>query len=395
MNHIDGYKDMTENNREQKGKDIASKPDQIKRIDDNWYQVRSQSLSYESWYDVVITKKGFVCDCPDNQQRKAECKHIWAVRYSLSIRNEVQQRNENVIQPISTSNCIYCNSTKIVKFGIRHNKFGDIQKFQCKDCRRYFTINIAFEKMKHDPKGITTAMQLYFSGESLRNTAKSLRLLGIDVSHKTVYQWIKKYVNLMKEYADKLQPQVGDTWRADELFLKISGNMKYMYALLDDETRYWIAQQVSANKYKDDISQMLRDGKAITGKRPTIFITDGAQNFHQAYNRELWTHFKPRPIHIKSITIRGHHNNNKMERFNGEVRDREKVMRSLKKVDSPILKGYQIYHNHIRTHMGLKGKTPSEACGIKIEGENKWLTLIQNAQIHQTKSNKENYQMKR
>jgi hypothetical protein len=24
-------------------------------------------------------------------------------------------------------------------------------------------------------------------------------------------------------------------------------------------------------------------------------------------------------------------------------------------------------------------KTPAEACGIKIEGENKWLTLIQNA----------------
>lgn len=29
--------------------------------------------------------------------------------------------------------------------------------------------------------------------------------------------------------------------------------------------------------------------------------------------------------------------------------------------------------------MGLKGKTPSEACGIKIEGQNKWIILIQNA----------------
>ncbi len=29
--------------------------------------------------------------------------------------------------------------------------------------------------------------------------------------------------------------------------------------------------------------------------------------------------------------------------------------------------------------MALEGKTPSEACGMKIEGENKWLTLIQNA----------------
>jgi hypothetical protein len=47
--------------------------------------------------------------------------------------------------------------------------------------------------------------------------------------------------------------------------------------------------------------------------------------------------------------------------------------------ETPILSGYQIFHNYIRGHEGLDGKTPSEACGIKIEGKNKWLTLIQNA----------------
>ncbi len=86
-----------------------------------------------------------------------------------------------------------------------------------------------------------------------------------------------------------------------------------------------------------------------------------------------------RAEHIRHIRIQGDHNNNKMERLNGEIRDREKVMRGLKKSDTPVLKGYQIFHNYIRPHGGLKGKTPAEACGIKIEGENKWLTLIQNA----------------
>jgi len=28
-----------------------------------------------------------------------------------------------------------------------------------------------------------------------------------------------------------------------------------------------------------------------------------------------------------------------------------------------------------------EGKTPSEACGITLEGKNKWITLIQNASI--------------
>jgi len=54
-------------------------------------------------------------------------------------------------------------------------------------------------------------------------------------------------------------------------------------------------------------------------------------------------------------------------------------MRSLKREDTPILTGYQIYHNYQRPHEALEGKTRAEACGIEVQGENKWLTLIQNA----------------
>lgn len=43
-----------------------------------------------------------------------------------------------------------------------------------------------------------------------------------------------------------------------------------------------------------------------------------------------------------------------------------------------ILNGHKI-SNHIRTHQILKRKMPAEACGIIIDGENKLLTLIQNA----------------
>jgi hypothetical protein len=68
-----------------------------------------------------------------------------------------------------------------------------------------------------------------------------------------------------------------------------------------------------------------------------------------------------------------------MERMNGEIRDREKTMRGLKKDDTAILQGYQLYHNFIRPHEALDGKTPSEVCGITIEGRNKWKTLIENA----------------
>jgi hypothetical protein len=77
----------------------------------------------------------------------------------------------------------------------------------------------------------------------------------------------------------------------------------------------------------------------------------------------------------------GDRNNNKMERMNGEIRDREKVVRGIKREDSPIIAGLQIYHNYVRPHMGLDGQTPAEVAGIQVKGKDKWLTLIQNASV--------------
>jgi transposase-like protein len=227
-------------------------------------------------------------------------------------------------------------------------------------------------------------MQLYFSGESLRNTAKSLRLIGVEVSHKTIYCWIKKYVALMEKYLSQIKPQVSDTWRADEMFLKIKGNPKYLYALLDDETRYWIAKEVAGDKFSREApeyaSQLFRQGKEVAGKKPLTLITDGLHAYELAYRREFYAHEKPVTKHVEHVTWRGEKGNEKMESFNGNtVRSREKTMRSLKREDTPILTGMQIFHNHVRPHMALHGKTPAEACGIEVKGENKWLTLIQNA----------------
>jgi len=233
--------------------------------------------------------------------------------------------------------------------------------------------------MKHNPQAITSAMQLYFSGESLRNTMRSLKLLGVEVSYRKILNWIRKYTQLMKNYTEKIIPNVSDTWRADEIYIKIKGDMKYLFAMMDDETRFWIAQEVADTKFKHDARNLLRISKELMGKKPLTFITDGLFAYNEAYKKEFYTTKYPRTQHIRHITIRGDHNNNKMERINGEIRDREKTMRGLKTKDTAILTGYQIFHNYIRPHEALDGKTPSEACGITIEGENKWKTLIQNA----------------
>ena len=357
--------------REERGQEIANLQNQIKSIDDLTYVVKSQSHNGE--YCITKVDNEWLCECPDNKYRHVKCKHIFGVEFSLKLKEQVKICR--VIEEVTVSNCVYCHSSNTKKFSVRRNKSGDIQRFSCLDCGKTFSVNIGFERMKHNSQAITSAMQLYFSGESLRNTMTSLKLLGVEVSHQTVYNWIKKYVRLMKDYAEKITPNVSDTWRVDELYVKVKGDMKYLFAMMDDETRFLIAQEVAETKEKHDARLLFFRAKRLMGKQPKTLITDGLPSYSVACE-QVFDGTK----HIRKITFNGKkHNNNKMERVNGEIRDREKTMRGLKKKRTPVLTGYQLYHNYIRPHEGLNGKTPAEACGIRVEGNNKWLTLIQNA----------------
>jgi len=363
--------------RKMRGQAIAEVETNIRRIDETEYRVKSQSGNGE--YQVVSTEAGWYCSCPDAMTRVIKCKHIFAVELSLELRRRIE--NAKRIVPLDYQSCLSCGSERIVKHGIRHNKNGDLQRFSCVQCGKRFSRNLGFEGLKTNPQMVTSALQLYFSGESLRNTQKFLAMQGVKVCHKTIYNWIQKYVGLMEKYLQDFTPKVGDTWRTDEMFVKFSGNMKYLFAMMDDETRFRISQMVADHKGTDDVRPMFRDAIQTAGKVPKTFISDGADNFHDAYRKEMWSPYgeTPSPVHVRHIRLAGDMNNNKMERQNGEVRDREKTMRGLKNPESPILKGYQIFHNYIRTHEGLEGKTPAEAAGITIEGDNKWLTIIQNA----------------
>jgi transposase-like protein len=356
--------------REERGQQIAEAEGQVRRVDDSTYKVHSQFSDW--WYQVVATETEWVCSCPDHSYRAVKCKHIFAVEFSRKIRQTVRESIN--IEPVVVSECAFCHSRNLKRFGVRHNKSGDIQRFVCADCHKTFSVNIGFEKMKHDPKAITTAMQLYFNGESLRSTADSIRLLGAQISHQTVYNWIGKYVGLMEKYLDKITPQVSDKWRADEIWVKFRGDMRYVFAMMDDETRFWIAQQVSDHKENTNAVQLFRRAREVAGKEPKTLITDALGSYKMASEFEY-----RQTKHIREIALAGKVHNNKMERMNGEIRDREKTMRGLKRTDSPILKGYQLFHNYVRPHDALKGDTPAERAGIKVEGENKWITIIRNA----------------
>lgn len=364
--------------REERARNLLANPNtHILRINDDHYQVKS--LATNRIYDIHSTESGWICNCPDATYRKVICKHAHAISISISLREEARERNKIVIEEINCTQCPSCQSSKIVKHGIRHNKNYDLQRFSCKECKNRFSFNLGFEKLSVNPKTVTSAMQLYFTGESLRGIQKFLRLQGVNVAHSTIYTWIKKYTELMKINLANIIPQVGDTWRADEVYVKVKGDKKYLFALMDDETRFWIAQEVADSKFKHDARNLLRMAKESMETVPRVFVTDGLQAYRDAFKKEYGAVKKGSPIHIRHISLHGDRNNNKMERLNGEFRDREKIMRGVKSKDSVIFDGCQLYHNYVRPHMALNGKTPAQACGIEIRGQDKWKTLIQNA----------------
>jgi transposase-like protein len=179
--------------RQTKGQQIFDKQGQIERTDQTTYRVSSQSG--HGFYRVIHATYGgglgLKCSCPDHTNRSVKCKHIWAVEFSLALRTQVQvHRNEAATQigAVNVSSCRFCGSSQIVRDGVWHNRAGNIQFYLCQDCGRHFSFNLGFEHMRASPQAITSAMQLYFTGESLRNVQKFLRLQGVNVSHVALLQ---------------------------------------------------------------------------------------------------------------------------------------------------------------------------------------------------------------
>lgn len=119
--------------REEKGRLIAENATQIMAMDESHFKVASQSR--DICYDVVRRENGsWLCTCFDFYYRHLRCKHIIACQIREQLREKV--RENIVIRPVEITACIYCQSIELKKFGIRHNKYGDIQRFLCVSCER-------------------------------------------------------------------------------------------------------------------------------------------------------------------------------------------------------------------------------------------------------------------
>jgi hypothetical protein len=114
--------------------EMLSNGNEIKRIDENTYRVRSQSGN--GFYFVSKDGENWSCKCPDYENRQLACKHIYAVYFSLNFREHVTSKNLALeIASPDQEQCANCGSTQIHKWGWRYRKDGSrVQRFKCISC---------------------------------------------------------------------------------------------------------------------------------------------------------------------------------------------------------------------------------------------------------------------
>jgi transposase-like protein len=113
--------------------------------------------------------------------------------------------------------------------------------------------------------------------------------------------------------------------------------------------------------------------------RPLTLFTDGLQGYRKAY-RKVWGSKTRKQDKNTWIRLKADKDkrNNIVERIQGTIRERVKVIRGFKNKENAelILNLFVIYYNFIRRHQGI-GTTPAKMANIDLElGKNKWLDII-------------------
>ena len=271
--------------------------------------------------------------------------------------------------------CRFCKSREIVKYGTRNNKGEKKQVYKCKSCSHKFTMNDGFLYSKYNSQLITVALDCYVRGMSMRDTACHLEMLyGKRPSSSTVLEWIRKYGKMTENYTRKLKPKLGSVWMADEMNLKFNLKENWLWVVEDKATRYMIACNPTMLRIQKHANATFEQASKLG--TPQTVITDGLHHYPQAIEKSFGKDVK----HIRSRGCAGEKaKNTRIERLNGTIRQREKVMRGMYNAGTAkdLMRAFQIHYNFIRPNMALENKTPAQAAELNLRlGQDKWKGLI-------------------
>jgi putative transposase len=259
--------------------------------------------------------------------------------------------------------CKDCGSTAVVKFG----SYKGVQRYYCKACKRKFKADNDLFHMKVPADYVSSALSMYYSGMSVNDICTTLKQEhDYYPSNSIVYKWIEKYTPLAIKHFRDYHPQVGDIWIADETVLNLDGEHSiWFYDIIDKDTRFLLASRVAISRTTNDAERLMEDAKKRAGKSPKEILTDSQNSYVDAIEKVFGSdtdHIQTNPFEKKPIE-----STSEIERFHGTLKDRTKVFRSFRDIDTLIqfTDGWLVYYNYFRPHESLEGKTPAEKAKLK------------------------------
>lgn len=295
---------------------------------------------------------------------------------------KTKYKDESYFKP---KECPKCKNADIIKWGFRFNHTTKKRRYLCKKCGFTFTMDDGFWRAKKKREMIAACLDLYMNGMSLRKVSSHTKQFSDDgVSHSAVMKWLRKYSKMAQPFTESLPILTCGVYHADELFVKCKGDINYYWDLIDRETRFLVATNYSTERDLEAAKKLFERAKKRASK-PNIVVTDGLPAYvHTVYrgwykntytDGEMVTHVR--------ITERHDYRNNIIERIQGTIRERVKVMRGFHNPKSAelILNLFVIWYNFLRVHQGI-GMTPAEKAGVELNlGKDKWLNLIYGSKI--------------
>ena len=70
---------------------------------------------------------------------------------------------------------------------------------------------------------------------SYRDLVAILGERGLSISHTTILRWVIRYAETCEKRWSRFERQVGGSWRVDETFIKVRGQLMYLYRAVDGQ----------------------------------------------------------------------------------------------------------------------------------------------------------------
>jgi transposase-like protein len=228
--------------------------------------------------------------------------------------------------------------------------------------------------MRFTTATIGEALGLFFDGLSLSDISRHLIATdGIYVNPSTVWRWVIRYSKEAHKLLGEIKVKTSWRWVIDEMVIKVGGRNYWLWDVINAEDRFLLASHLTATRTMRSAMVLLDEAKGRTIGIPREIVTDGLGIYPDAVEQVFGADSK----HIRAKGLTAEINTNIIERFQGTVKERTKVMRGLKTLESAeiISDGFIIHYDFLRPHMTLKGKTPAMRAGLKLPFKT-WIELV-------------------